>query len=130
MRLLRMQFTLRRLMIGVAVFAVVSKLALTLLVAAAPRFEAATHHWSKCRQQASLSNTLSILYGSSASRYPADAIIPGVTVRRTEHGPIVPATGAAAAKMAAYHATRALIYERAKWRPWAGRPQEPPWPKQ
>jgi len=129
MRLPCVRSTVRRLMVYVAVIAVVPHLAISMIVALAPSVEAAGRHWGECRQQAFLSNQLATLYRSVASRYPADAVIPRFTVRRTEQGPIIPATGQAAAKLASYHAARARIYELAKWHPWAGMPPEPPWPK-
>jgi len=116
-------------MVYVAVIAVVPDLAISMIIALSPRVEAARRHWGECRQQALLSNQLATLYRSAASRYPADAVIPRFTVRRTEHGPVIPATGQAAAKLASYHAARAQIYELAKWYPWAGMPPEPPWPE-
>jgi hypothetical protein len=129
MRLPRLRFTLRRLMVYVAVFAVVPLLSIWLIIALRPRFEAAALRWEACRSQASHSNQVAAMYRNVAARYPADIVIPGVTVRRTEHGPVIPATGAAAARMAVYHAERARLYERAKWRVWAALPPEPPWPE-
>ncbi len=107
MRLPRVRFTVRRLMVYVAVIAVVPHLTISMIIALAPRVEAARRHWGECRHQAFLSNQLAARYRSAASRYPADALIPRLSVRRTEHGPIIPATGQAAAKLASFHAARA-----------------------
>jgi hypothetical protein len=121
--------TVRRLMVYVAVIALVPQVVITVVIALAPRVEAAGGHWALCRQQAFQSDRLAAAYRAFASRDPEDAVIPGVTVRLTEKGPVIPATGKAAAKMASYFAVRARIYDRAKWCPWAGMPAEPPWPK-
>jgi hypothetical protein len=122
MRLPRM--TVRRMMVYVGIFEVVPNVAIRFV----PSIETARQHWATCRQQAVHSNQLASLYRYFATRYPPDAIIPGVTVRRMEKGPAIAANGRAAAKMAPYFAARARIYERAKWRPWVGFPPDPPWP--
>jgi hypothetical protein len=116
-------------MLYVALVAIVPTAILPVCVALAPRVESAGHHWVACRQQAAHSNRLAASYRLFASRSPANAVIPGLTVRRTEKGPVIPATGDAAAKMARYFADRACLFERAKWHPWAGMPSDPPWPR-
>ncbi len=120
--------TLRRLMVYVALIAIVPQAIITVVIVLAPRIGAAGRHWSLCRQQASQSYQLASAYRAFASRYGADEPIPGVTVRQTEKGPVIPATGGAAASMARHFAARARNYEHAMWRPWAGMPPEPPWP--
>ena len=85
--------TLRRLMVYVALIAIVPQAVIPVVIILVPRVEAAGRHWSLCRQQASQSYQLASAYRAFASRYGADEPIPGVTVRQTEKGPVIPATG-------------------------------------
>ncbi len=96
--------TLRRLMVYVALIAIVPQAVIPVVIILVPRVEAAGRHWALCRQQASQSDQLASAYREFASRYGAEQPIPGVTVRQTEKGPVIPATGKGAASMARHFA--------------------------
>jgi hypothetical protein len=119
------RITLRRMMIYVAVLAVAPKAIIELL----PYFEMASKHWAMCHREAARDSELASGYRDLANCHPGDAIAaPNVFYSGDDPKRELPLTGAEAARMAEYHDARRVVYDRARWRPWAGMP-DPPWPK-
>lgn len=118
------RLTLRRVMIYVAVIAV----ALDGAIALPPDIEMTSEHWARCRGVAAEYDELASRDGYLAEHYPGDTVIAHDVGRYHKKRQFIPDTGEMAARRVPYHEAAARIYERAKWRPWAGLPTDVPQP--
>lgn len=116
--------TLRRVMIYIAVIAV----ALQAVIALPPYIEIACEHWARCRELAAKYNQFAAHDRYLAEHYPGNTIFAHDVGFHTKQGQFIPDTGGMAAMRVPYYEAAVQIYERAKWRPWAGLPTDVPQP--
>ena len=113
------RITVRRMMSYVAA----SALALHAMITLPPYINAVRVHWAVCHAHAARYSNQAADCRRLSTLYPGDTPIPdlSVCVQTLE----VQRTGSMALKDALHCEALAKIYERAKWRPWAGLPTDP-----
>jgi hypothetical protein len=117
------RITVRRMMIYVAV----SALALQAMIVLPPYIKMVRAHWAVCNRRAAGYSR------EAAGRRRLGTLFPGETpifeLRCYWAEGEKPRTGAMMIQEALHYEALAKIYERARWRPWAGLPTEPPRPR-
>ena len=116
MRLSRVRFTVRRMMVAVAVVAVSLNLVMV------------TWRCFSFSHRATLYSHLASHLSRYAGKYPADTVLPNTIYRRTAKGPTVALTGGGAAKLAAHYDALARKYKHAAAYPWLPIEPDPPPP--
>jgi hypothetical protein len=117
------RITVRRMMIYVAL----SALALQAMIALPPYIRMVRAHWAVCNRRSAGYSREAADCRRLGTLFPGETPVPWFTcsLAKGEN----PRTGAMMIQESLHYEALAKNYERARWRPWAGLPTEPPPPR-